>query len=165
MCISPLRPTASRTTPPTLTPFWRTVEIRWYLAPLTPIIPPGFPKQGMTGRHNPDPEGREASRAGSLLTPISLICPALKILERLNLKSIVEALGTRPSQHGFKPRHSTTSAQLPIFARVVCGFNHCKPPSRTITIAVDISKAFDTISHCLLIEMIHSSRLCLNLVR
>ena len=79
--------------------------------------------------------------------------------------SIVEAMGTRPSQHDFKPRHSTASALLPISARVVSGFKQRKPPSKTIAIAVDISKVFDTVSHRLLIEMIHRFRLCHNLVK
>ena len=35
----------------------------------------------------------------------------------------------------------------PISARVVSGFNQRKPPSRTIAIAVGISKAFDKVSH------------------
>ena len=48
---------------------------------------------------------------------------------------------------------------------MVSGFGHYKPPSRTITIAVDISKAFDTVSHRFLIEIIHRSRLRRNLVR
>ena len=81
--------------------------------------------------HNPDIEGREAKRPGSLLPPISLLCPAVKILEWLLLPSIVEALGTRSSYHSFKPRHSTASALLPISARVVSGLNKCKNPSRT----------------------------------
>ena len=37
------------------------------------------------------------------------------------------------------------------------GFNQRKPPSRTIAIAVDILRAFDMVSHRLLIEMIHHS--------
>ena len=97
--------------------------------------------------------------------PISQLCPAVKILERFILLSIVEALGTRLSQLGFKPRHSTTSAPLPISARVVSDFNQHKPPSRTIAIAVDTSKAFDTVSHRLFIEMISCSQLSHNLVR
>ena len=76
--------------------------------------------------------------------PISLLCPAAKILERLLLPTIVEALGARPSQQGFKLKYSTTSALIPISATVVSGFNQRKPPSRTIVIAVDIFKAFDT---------------------
>ena len=77
----------------------------------------------------------------------------------------MEALVKRSSQHGFKPRHFTALALLPISVRVVSGFNQRKPPSRTIAIAVDISKSFDKVSHRLLIEMIHRSRLCHNLVR
>ena len=41
-------------------------------------------------------------------------------------------MGTSPSQQGFRPRHSTTSALLSISARVVSGFNQRKPRSRTI---------------------------------
>ena len=75
-------------------------------------------------------------------------------------------VGTRPSQHGFKPRHSMGSALFPISARVVSGFSKRKPPRRTIAIAVDISKAFETVSHRLLIEMIHVRfQLRYNLVR
>ena len=102
---------------------------------------------------------------GRSYRPVSLLCPAVKILERLFLPSIVEALGTRPSKHGFKSRHSTASALLPISARVVSGFSQRKPPSSTIPIVLDISKAVDTVSHRLLIEMIHRSRLRHNLVK
>ena len=91
-----------------------------------------------------------------LFNLISLFWPAVKILEWLLLPSIVTALGTLPSQQGFKLRHSTASALLPISANVVFGFNQRKPPSRTITIAVDNTKVFDTMSHHL-IEMIHLS--------
>ena len=52
---------------------------------------------------------------------------------------------------------------------------HCSPSllvwslastkASPIAIAVDISKAFDTVSHCLLIEIILRSRLCHNLAR
>ena len=43
----------------------------------------------------------------------------------------------------------------PISARVVSGFNQRKSPSRTIFIAVDIWKAFETVSHRLFIEIIY----------
>ena len=42
---------------------------------------------------------------------------------------------------------------------------NASPPSRTIAIAVDISKKFDMVSHRLHIEMIHLSRLQHNLIR
>ena len=96
---------------------------------------------------------------------ISLLCPAVKILERLLLPYLVEALDTRVSQHGFKPRHSCVSAILPLVSRITEGFNMRKPPGRTVAVAVDISKAFDSVSHVRLLEMIHQSRLQHNVVR
>ena len=45
------------------------------------------------------------------------------------------------------------------------GFNMKKPPGRTVTVAVDISKAFNSVSHVRLLEMIHQSRLQHNVVR
>ena len=44
-------------------------------------------------------------------------------------------------------RDTIASALLSISAREVSGFNQPKPPTRTIVIVVDISKAFETISH------------------
>ena len=121
----------------------------WKNSVLIPILKAGKPRD----------HGRSYSN-------ISLLFAAVKILERLLLPSIVEALGgTCSSHHGFKPRHWTASAMLLISARVVSGFSQRKFPSRTIAIAVDISKAFDTVSHSLLIEMIHRSQLRCNLVR
>ena len=80
--------------------------------------------------------------------------------------TIVEALRIRLSQHGFKPRHSTTSALLFLSARVVSGFNQRKPQySRTIAIAVDILKAFDTVSQRFLNKLIHRYWLRHNLAR
>ena len=55
---------------------------------------------------------------GRSYRPISF-CLAVKILERLLLKTIVEVLSTLPIQQGFKPSHSTTSTLLPFSARVV----------------------------------------------
>ena len=107
----------------------------WKNSVLIPILKAGKPRE----------QGRS-------YRPISLLCPAVKILELLILPSIVEVLSTRPSQHGFK-----TDA----FYRLGSAPHLCK----TIAIAVNISKTFDTVSHRLLIEMIHRSRLCHNLVR
>ena len=102
---------------------------------------------------------------GLFYRPISLLCPAVKLLERLLFLSFVKALGAHRSQHSFRLRLSTASALLPISARVVSGFNQRTAPSRTIAIAVDISKLFETVSHCFLVEMIHRSRFRHNWVR
>ena len=44
--------------------------------------------------------------------PISLLCPAANVLEALILPSINKFLSPAKDQHGFRPRHSTTSALL-----------------------------------------------------
>ena len=57
------------------------------------------------------------------------------------------------------------SALLPLISRATEGFNMKRPPGRTVAVAVDISKALDSVSHTILLEMIHLSRLQHNVVR
>ena len=45
--------------------------------------------------------------------PISLLCPASKVLERLILPLLSPSLSPSPSKHGFRSCHSTTTALLP----------------------------------------------------
>ena len=98
--------------------------------------------------------------------PFSLLCPAAKILEWLLFATIVEALGNRPYQHGKKTEALHHLGPAPHLCRVVSGFNQRKPPSKTIDMAVDISKAFDKVwITSSVIEMIHRSRLRHNLIR
>ena len=95
-------------------------------------------------------QNREATRARPLILPPSLADrPAAKILERHHIPTIMEHLGTRPSWHGCILKQSTSSALLPISARVVTGFNQRKLPGRTIATLVYISKVFDIVSYCL----------------
>ena len=56
------------------------------------------------------------------------------------------------TQHGFRPGRSTSTALLPLFQLVVAGFNQRCPPRRTVAMAVDFSKAFDTINHTALLR-------------
>ena len=96
--------------------------------------------------------------------PISLLCPASKILERCVLPLLSPALSPSPSQHGFRSGHSTVTALLPTANRIANGFNEPKPPLRTATIAIDISKAFDAVQHSLLLDAICETDLHPNLV-
>ena len=98
-------------------------------------------------------KARMPCEQGQSYCSILLLCRAGKILEQLLLLTIVKVLGAHSSHRSF-----TTSGMLPISAREVSGFNQHKSPSRTIVIAVDISKAFYAVSHRLLIEMIHLSQ-------
>ena len=77
--------------------------------------------------------------------PISLLSPTAKVLERLLLPILNEHFHTVPTQHGFRPQWSTTTALLPIAHSISSGFNQRKPPRRTVSLAIDFSKAFDTV--------------------
>ena len=96
--------------------------------------------------------------------PISLLCPASKLLECCLLPLISPSLTVSPSQHGFRPCHSTSTALLPTTTQIASGFNAPKPPLRTATVAIDISKAFDAVQHPLLLDSICDTDLHPNLV-
>ena len=89
---------------------------------------------------------------GSSYRPISLLCPSVKIFERLLLPEL-NSLPLSNTQHGFRQNHSTTTALLPLAHKVALGFNQPRPPHRTVTVSIDFSKAFDTVSHT---KLIHS---------
>jgi hypothetical protein len=102
---------------------------------------------------------------GGSYRPISLLCPAAKVLERLLLPLVTDALPKSSFQHGFAPKHSCTTALFPIATRIAIGFNDPKPARRTAVCALDISKAFDSVNHTLLIEQIAATSLHSNIVR
>ena len=75
----------------------------------------------------PIPKPGKDSSQGTSYIPILLLCPAAKVLEVLILPSINEFLSPAKYQHGFRPRHSTTSALLQLTTDIetspysVCG--------------------------------------------
>ena len=96
---------------------------------------------------------------GTLYRPISLLCPAVKVLESLILPTIQKYLQPAPEQHGFREDHSTPSALLQMTTDIAMGFNQRKPPDQTICVAVDLSVAFDTVCHNNLLSKINISQL------
>ena len=101
---------------------------------------------------------------GSSYRPISLLSPVAKVLERLVLHRMAP-LPLRPFQHGFRSGHSTTTALLPLVHAAANGFNERRPPSRTIAMAVDFSRAFDTVNHRKLLDALNNSNLEHNDIR
>ena len=97
--------------------------------------------------NHPYTETRQGHLPMNFLRPISLICPAAKVLESLFLPTINKYLIPAQDQHGFRRGHSTTSALLQLTTDVAVGFNQRKPPDRTVCVAVDLSAAFDTVCH------------------
>jgi hypothetical protein len=105
------------------------------------------------------------AKLGTSYRPISLLCPAAKILERLLLPEVSETLKPAEYQHGFRPMRSTVTALLPITSLISEGFNHSKPPKRMVLVALDLSKAFNSVDITLLLEQIASTDLNPNIVR
>ena len=107
----------------------------------------------------PIPQPGKDSSQGTSYRPISLLCPAAKVLEALIIPSINEFLSPAKNQHGFRPRHSATSSLLQLTTDIETGFNQRKPHYRTVCVAIDLTAAFDTVSHDTLISKIVGSSL------
>ena len=106
----------------------------------------------------PIPKPGKDTSAGILYWPISLLCPAAKVLKSLILPTINKYLQPAPDQDGFRPDHSTTSSLLHMTTDIAMGFNQRKPPDRVICVAVDLSAAFDTVCHNDLLSKINTSQ-------
>ena len=107
----------------------------------------------------PIPKPGKDTSQGTSYQPISLICPAAKVLEALILLTVNAHLLPADDQHGFRPGHSTTSGLLQLTTNIATGSNQKKPPHQTVCVAVDLTAAFDTVSHNVLISKISRSTL------
>ena len=107
----------------------------------------------------PIPKPGKDTSQGTSYRPISLLCPAAKVMESLLLPTINKFLLPAQDQHGFRREHSTTSALLQLTTDIAGGFNQRKPPDRTVCVAVDLSAAFDTVCHNNLLSKINRSQL------
>ena len=75
----------------------------------------------------PIPKPGKDTSQGTSYRPISLICPAAKVLESLFLPTINKYLIPAQDQHSFRREHSTTWALLQLTTDVEVGFNQRKP--------------------------------------
>ena len=105
----------------------------------------------------PIPKANKDSGLGSSYRPISLLSPIAKTLEKIVLPHITQNIPNIPTQHGFKSKHSTNTALHNINETIADGFNTKKPHSRTIMVALDMSKAFDTVNIHTLIRKIQNT--------
>ena len=97
----------------------------WKVGKIIPILKPNKPPNEPTSYR-----------------PISLLCNPSKILERLVLNNINPHIPLSPTQHGFRPHHSTSTLLTNLTQNITEGFNQPKPAPRTLIAAIDISKAF-----------------------
>ena len=95
---------------------------------------------------------------GTSYRPISLLSVIAKTLEKSLLPYITANIPNTPMQHGYKIQHSTVTALHTLNNTVAKGFNQMAPLARTITVALDMSKAFDTINiHTLIRKLLQTN--------
>ena len=95
---------------------------------------------------------------GTSYMPISLLSVIAKTTEKSLLPYITENIPNTPMQYGYKTQHSTLTALHTLNNTVANGFNRMAPPARTITVALDMSKAFDTINiHTLIRKLLQTN--------
>ena len=111
----------------------------WKLANIVPIPKPNIDK-------------------GTSYRPISLLSVIAKTLEKSLFPYITANIPNTPTQHGYKTQHFTMTELQTINNTVARGFNQMAPPARTITVALDMSKAFDTIiKHTLIRKLLQTN--------
>ena len=85
--------------------------------------------------------------------PISIIPVISKMVERVVQKQLYHYLSQNhllsPSQHGFRPRHSTESALITITDRILTATDN---GDISLLCLIDLSKCFDVIDHDLLLR-------------
>ncbi len=119
-----------------------TIPSVWKIGRIIPILKPG-----------------KSADLGPSYRPISLLSPAAKILEAVLLPSITDDVNLVDHQHGFRKGRSTTTALHDIYEHIADGLNQKTPVNRTVSVAIDLSKAFDTVDHALLLNDIHQLNL------
>ena len=95
----------------------------WKLAGIVPISKP-----------NKD------THRGTSYRPISLLSVIAKTLEKSLLPYIIANIPNTPMQQGYKTQHSTVTALHILSNTVAKGFNQMAPPTRIVTVALDMSK-------------------------
>ena len=99
------------------------------------------------------------SSIGTSYRPIALLSPLAKTIEKIILPYITQNIDLPDHQHGFRQHRSTTTALHQINNTIATGFNQNQPPKRTVAIALDMSKAFDTVHLHRLIHKIHQTQI------
>jgi len=89
--------------------------------------------------------------------PISVLCPTIKILEKLLLPILEQHLPNSNIQYGFRRGHSTTSALMELNSTISSGFNQKRPLCHTLLLQIDM--AFDRVNHEKLLADLNNSSL------
>ena len=89
---------------------------------------------------------------------MSLLSVVAKTLEKCLLPYITANITQTPTQHGYKAQHSTVTALHTLNNTVTKRFTQMVQPARTITVALDMSKTFDTVNiHTLIGKLLQTT--------
>ena len=103
----------------------------------------------------PIPKPNKDTDKGTSYRPIFLLSVIAKTLEKSRLPYIT---ANTPMQHRYKTQHYSVTALPRLNNTVAKGFNQMASPARTITVALDMSKAFDTINiHSLIRKLLQTN--------
>ena len=118
------------------------VPANWKTGRIIPLLKPGKPAD-----------------QGKSYRPISLLSPPAKILESILLPYITEAINFKDHQHGFRKIRSTATCLQEIVDHINLGLNKKQPVERTVAVCIDLSRAFDTVDHSILLKDIQQLQL------
>ena len=106
----------------------------------------------------PIPKPNKDTNIGTSYRPISLLSVVAKTLEKWPLRYVTPNITQTPTQHGYKAQHPTVTALHTLNNTIAKSFNQMAPPARTIIVALDMSKAFDSVNtHTLIGKLLLTS--------
>ena len=115
-----------------------------------------FPTQMKTAKVIPVYKSKEKVHFSNY-RPISLLPTMSKILEKVVYKRLYKFLIENKvlynSQYGFRSKHSTSDAIAELVSNILTGFDN---KEMTLAVFLDLSKAFDTVDHKILLQKMHT---------
>ena len=112
----------------------------------------------------PIPKHTKDIDKGTSYRPISLPSVIANTLGKSLLPYMTANIPNTPTHHGYKTQHSTVKALHALNEHRIC-FNQIAPLARTISVALDMSKAFDTINIHTLIRKLLKTKIPCTLIK